>query len=112
VGELLFAQDPAAREARQSERGKAMRYVLRWWETLGRPERIVAMSLAAGSVVAITNSTVWAVAVSYMAKQKAHAAIAGYIHTGESLAEAPTASEPSRSNSHIPSPPLGAVPTL
>lgn len=47
------------------------RTFLRWWETLSRPERIVAMSLAAGSVVAITNSTVWAVATCYMARQKA-----------------------------------------
>lgn len=52
-----------------------MHYMLRWWETLTRPERIVAMSLATGGVVAITNSTVWAVAVSYMAAQKAKAEI-------------------------------------
>jgi hypothetical protein len=54
-----------------------MRYALRWWETLGKSERIVAMSLAAGSVVAISSSTAWAVAVSYMTKQKARVAIAG-----------------------------------
>lgn len=52
-----------------------MRTFLRWWETLGRPERIVAMSLAAGSVVAITNSTVWAAATCYMARQKALVAL-------------------------------------
>ena len=53
-----------------------MRQVARWWETLGRPDRLVAMSLAAGGVVAIVNSTVWAVAVSYMARQKALVALA------------------------------------
>lgn len=53
-----------------------MRYLLRWWETLGRPERIVAMSLAAGGTVAITNSTVWAIAVCYMTRQKTKAALA------------------------------------
>lgn len=53
-----------------------MRQVVRWWETLGRPERIVAMSLAAGGTVAIVNSAVWAVAVSYMARQKALVALA------------------------------------
>ncbi len=53
-----------------------MRHVVRWWETVGRPERIVAMSLAAGGVVAIVNSAVWAVAVSYMARQKALVALA------------------------------------
>lgn len=53
-----------------------MRHVVRWWETLGRPERIVAMSLAAGGAVAIVNSAVWAVAVSYMARQKALVALA------------------------------------
>ncbi|HKS71105.1 MAG TPA: hypothetical protein VJQ45_11825 [Ktedonobacterales bacterium] len=47
-----------------------MRHVVRWWETLDRPERIVAMSLATGGVVAIVNSAVWALAVSYMARQK------------------------------------------
>lgn len=57
-----------------------MRYALRWWETLGKSERIVAMSLTAGSIVAISSSTVWAVAASYMAKQKARVAIAGYAH--------------------------------
>ncbi len=52
-----------------------MRTFLRWWETLGRPERIVAMSLATGGVVAIANSTTWAVAVCYMARQKALASM-------------------------------------
>jgi hypothetical protein len=55
-----------------------VRYALRWWETLGKSERIVAMSLTAGSIVAISSSTVWAVAASYIAKQKARVAIAGY----------------------------------
>lgn len=53
-----------------------MRYMLRWWETLGRPERIVAMSLAVGGAVAVTNSTVWAIAVSYMTHQKTKVALA------------------------------------
>lgn len=51
-----------------------MRTFLRWWETLGRPERIVAMSLTAGGIVAIVNSTTWAVAVCYMTRQKAQVA--------------------------------------
>lgn len=53
-----------------------MRYMLRWWETLGRPERIVAMSLAVGGAVATTNSTVWAIAVCYMTRQKTRVALA------------------------------------
>lgn len=53
-----------------------MRYMLRWWETLGRPERIVAMSLAVGGAVAVTNSTVWAIAVCYMTHQKTKATLA------------------------------------
>lgn len=52
-----------------------MQHVARWWETLERPERIVAMSLATGGVVAIVNSAVWALAVSYMARQKTLAAL-------------------------------------
>lgn len=53
-----------------------MRYMLRWWETLGRSERIVAMSLAVGGTVAITNSTVWAIAACYMTHQKTRVALA------------------------------------
>lgn len=53
-----------------------MRTFVRWWETLGRPERIVAMSLATGGVVAIANSTTWAIAVCYMTRQKALVAMA------------------------------------
>ena len=52
-----------------------MRTFLRWWETLSRPERIVAMSLATGGIVGITNSTVWAIAVCYMTRQKAEVAM-------------------------------------
>jgi len=52
-----------------------MRYFVRWWETLGRAERIVAMSLATGGLVAMVNSTGWAIAVAYMTRQKALAAI-------------------------------------
>lgn len=52
------------------------RLALRWWDTLRPPERIVAMSLAAGGVVAIVNSTVWAAAVCFMSYQRARAAIA------------------------------------
>ena len=48
-----------------------MRTFLRWWETLSRPERIVAMSLTAGSIVAVANSLTWAVAACYMTRQKA-----------------------------------------
>jgi hypothetical protein len=48
-----------------------VRYLLRWWDTLGRPERIVALSIGLAAPVAIVNSTVWAIAVCYMAQQKA-----------------------------------------
>lgn len=53
-----------------------MRYMLRWWETMGRPERIVAMALVTGGIVGMVNSTVWAIAASYMAHEKARVAIA------------------------------------
>ena len=67
-----------------------MRYMLRWWETLGRPERIVAMSLAVGGAVAVANSTVWAIAVCYMTHQKTNAAIAAAQH-GTTVATSTTA---------------------
>lgn len=38
-----------------------MRHFFHWWETLGRAERIAA----------ITNSPVWAIGASYMVRQKA-----------------------------------------
>ena len=52
-----------------------MRNFLRWWNMLDRPERIVAMSLAAGTVISIVNSTTWAIAVSYMTHQKTKVAL-------------------------------------
>ena len=38
----------------------------RWWDSLGRAERIVAISLGFSAPIAIINSTVWAVAVTVM----------------------------------------------
>ena len=55
---------------------QSTRMALRWWDTLGRAERIVAMSLVAGGVIAIVNSTVWAVAVCYMSRQRARVFLA------------------------------------
>jgi hypothetical protein len=37
---------------------------------MGKAERITAMSLATGALVAIVNSTVWAIASSYMVRQR------------------------------------------
>ena len=48
-----------------------MRYLLRSWEDMTSRERIVAMSLATGGVIAIINSSVWAVAVCYIIRQRA-----------------------------------------
>lgn len=70
-----------------------MRTFLRWWETLGRPERIVAMSLAAGSVVAMANSTTWAIAVCYMTRQKAQVAMWQATRTAAGEAPAMDASD-------------------
>ena len=47
-----------------------MRYLTRWWEGMGKAERITAMSLATGALIAIVNSTVWAIASSYMVRQR------------------------------------------
>lgn len=48
-----------------------MGYLSRGWESMTPRERIVAMSLASGSLVAIVNSTVWALATCYMSRQRA-----------------------------------------
>jgi len=47
-----------------------MRYLTRWWEGMDKAERITAMSLATGALIAIVNSTVWAIASSYMVRQR------------------------------------------
>jgi hypothetical protein len=52
-----------------------MRYLTRWWEGMGKAERITAMSLATGALIAIVNSTVWAIASGYMVRQRALAEI-------------------------------------
>ncbi len=57
------------------ERGKDVDSFFRWWDTLGRPERLVAMSLATGGTIAIVNSTVWAAAVCYMTRQRTRARV-------------------------------------
>jgi hypothetical protein len=69
-----------------------MRYFVRWWETLGRAERIVALSIGLSAPVAIINSTVWALAVAYMVHEKSrveierlHAQVGGrLVETAES----------------------------
>lgn len=61
---------------RTSRTKKTAPYVLYWWGTLTRPERIVAMSLAAGGIISIVNSTAWAIASSYMTRQKTRVALA------------------------------------
>jgi hypothetical protein len=48
-----------------------MRNLTRSWEDMTSRERIVAMSLATGGVIAIINSSVWAVAVCYIIRQRA-----------------------------------------
>lgn len=48
-----------------------MRHLARGWEGMTPRERIVAMSLATGGVVAIVNSTVWAIATCYIVHQRA-----------------------------------------
>lgn len=52
-----------------------MRMALRWWDTLRPTERIVAMSLLAGGVVATANSALWAAATCYIVRQRARVAM-------------------------------------
>lgn len=53
-----------------------MRYFIRWWETLGRAERIVALSIGLTAPIAIINSTVWAVTIAYIAHERTRVALA------------------------------------
>jgi hypothetical protein len=52
-----------------------MRYFIRWWETLGKAERIVALSIGLSAPVAIINSTVWAIASAYMVHERSRVEI-------------------------------------
>lgn len=48
----------------------------RVWKGMTSSERIVAMSLVAGGVIAIVNSSVWAVATCFIAYQRARVRVA------------------------------------
>jgi hypothetical protein len=52
-----------------------VRYFIRWWETLGRAERIVALSIGLSAPIAIINSTVWAIAVTYITHERTRVAL-------------------------------------
>ena len=52
-----------------------MHHFMRWWETLGRAERIVALSIGLSAPIAIINSTVWAIASAYMVHERSRVAI-------------------------------------
>jgi hypothetical protein len=70
----------------KSKGERRMRYLTRWWEGMGKAERITAMSLATGALIAIVNSTVWAIASSYMVRQRTLAEIErarNYVTPGE-----------------------------
>jgi hypothetical protein len=53
-----------------------MNGIERVWKGMTSSERIVAMSLVAGGVIAIVNSTVWAVATCFIAYQRARVRVA------------------------------------
>ena len=52
-----------------------MRQFLRWWLSLGKAERIVALSISLSAPIFIMNSTVWAVAACYMVHEKSRVEI-------------------------------------
>jgi hypothetical protein len=47
----------------------------RWWDSLGKAERIVAISLGFSAPIAIINSTVWAIAVTIMHSSRQRARV-------------------------------------
>lgn len=52
-----------------------MHHFLRWWETLGRAERIIALSIGLSAPIAIISSTVWAIASAYMVHERSRVEI-------------------------------------
>lgn len=60
---------------------------MQWWTQIAPRERITLTALIAGSLVAIINSTVWAIAVSYISRQNTLAKISND-PTQEEAAEA------------------------
>jgi hypothetical protein len=69
----------------------------RWWDSLGKAERIVAISLGLSAPIAIVNSTVWAIATMYIVRQRTRVdlerARAAYARAA-ALAEAELEGEP------------------
>ncbi len=53
-----------------------MEYLWRGWKSMNQTEHIVAMSLVAGSALAIVNSTIWAIATCYITHQRARVRLA------------------------------------
>ena len=47
-----------------------MRGFVRWWETLGRADRIVALSIGLSAPILIIDSAVWAAAVAQIVDEK------------------------------------------
>lgn len=52
-----------------------MRGFVRWWETLGRADRIVALSIGLSAPILIIDSAVWAAAVAYIVHERARVEI-------------------------------------
>ena len=57
----------------QTALGLKRRPLFHWWTHLRQSERIVTMSLLVGGIVAVINSTAWAIATSYMSRQRTKA---------------------------------------
>lgn len=52
-----------------------MRGFVRWWETLGRADRIVALAIGLSAPILIIDSAVWAAAVAYIVHEKSRVEI-------------------------------------
>jgi hypothetical protein len=76
---------------------------------MGKAERITAMSLATGALIAVVNSTVWAIASSYMVRQRTLAEIErarnNVVSGGQDSApEEATASKPTLADADLVAP--------
>lgn len=80
-------------EATARTRRKLQRRVERWWAQASRSERVVTVAVVVGGTVAIVNSAAWAIALSYIMRQRAKAAKAARESVKEAAEVAAAAAE-------------------
>lgn len=80
-------------EATANRRRQLERRLERWWVQASRGERLVTVAVIVGGTVAIVNSAAWAIALSYIMRQRRKAAEAARQSVREAAQTAAAAAE-------------------